>query len=126
MDRKVAVTACIFGVLAVISGAFGAHGLKAVLDETQLEQWKTAVSYQFYHTFALLFLSLFHVKSKLLNTAYWGFTLGIILFSGSIYLLSTRNITGFDWVFLGPVTPVGGLFFIIGWMCLLTAAIKSK
>lgn len=126
MNRKLVATACIFGVLAVISGAFGAHGLKAVLNEQQLEQWKTAVSYQFYHTFALLFLSLVNVKSKLLNTAYWGFTIGIILFSGSIYLLSTRNITGFDWPFLGPVTPVGGLFFIIGWLCLFIAAIKSK
>ena len=126
MNRKLVATACIFGVLAVISGAFGAHGLKAVLNEQQLEQWKTAVSYQFYHTFALLFLSLVNVKSKLLNIAYWGFTIGIILFSGSIYLLSTRNITGFDWPFLGPVTPVGGLFFIIGWLCLFIAAIKSK
>lgn len=126
MNRKLVATACIFGVLAVISGAFGAHGLKAVLNEQQLEQWKTAVSYQFYHTFALLFLSLVNVKSKLLNTAYWGFTIGILLFSGSIYLLSTRNITGFDWPFLGPVTPVGGLFFIIGWLCLFIAAIKSK
>ena len=126
MNRKLVATACIFGVLAVISGAFGAHGLKAVLNVQQLEQWKTAVSYQFYHTFALLFLSLVNVKSKLLNIAYWGFTIGIILFSGSIYLLSTRNITGFDWPFLGPVTPVGGLFFIIGWLCLFIAAIKSK
>ena len=126
MNRKILITACIFGVIAVIAGAFGAHGLKAVLNATELEQWRTAVSYQFYHTFALLFLSFIPLRNRFQNTAYWCFTFGIILFSGSIYLLATRTITNFHWPVLGPLTPIGGLFFIIGWLSMLVAAIKNK
>jgi len=126
MNRKIVITACIFGVIAVITGAFGAHGLKAALNATELEQWRTAVSYQFYHTFALLFLSLIPLSNRFQNIAYWCFTFGIILFSGSIYLLATRTITNFYWPVLGPLTPIGGFFFIIGWLSMLVAAIKNK
>ena len=126
MNRKIVITACVFGLIAVITGAFGAHGLKALLSATELEQWRTAVSYQFYHTFALLFLSLMPLRNRLQNIAYWCFSFGIILFSGSIYLLATRTITNFYWPALGPLTPIGGLFFIIGWLSMLAAAIKNK
>lgn len=126
MNRKILITASVFGVLAVILGAFGAHGLKEVLSEKDLETWKTGVSYHFYHTLSLLFLSLFGKDSRLIKVSYLAFTFGIILFSGSIYLLSTRSLTGLDWPFLGPVTPLGGLLFIIGWMSLLIKAIGNR
>jgi len=126
MDRKILITASLFGAIAVILGAFGAHGLKAVLEPKDLENWRTAVSYHFYHTFALLFLSLIRSKSRLITISYWTFSIGILLFSGSIYLLSTRAVTGLNWPFLGPITPLGGLLFIIGWVCLMITAIKNS
>ena len=127
MNKQIIFTASIFGLLAVIAGAFGAHGLKAILNADQLEVWHTAVQYQFYHVFALLFLSTFaHNKSKLINASYYLFTFGIIFFSGSLYLLACRDILGWGWlIYMGPVTPVGGLLFILGWLMLLLAAFKK-
>ncbi len=127
MNRKIIITASVFGIAAVILGAFGAHGLKARISVSDLENWKTGVSYHFYHTLALLFLStVAKYRDSFINIAYYAFSFGIIFFSGSLYLLSTRSITGFDAGFLGPVTPLGGLMFIIGWLFLLLAAIKNK
>jgi len=125
MNKRILLTASVFGLLAVILGAFGAHGLKASLTDAQLETWKTGVDYQFYHTLALLFLSLFPLGNKSAKTAFYAFSIGIILFSGSIYLLSTRSITGIHWPFLGPITPIGGMFFIAGWISLLISAFKK-
>ena len=127
MNRKIIVTASVFGILAVILGAFGAHGLKAKISASDLENWRTAVSYHFYHTLALLFLStLVRHRDGFINIAYYCFSLGILLFSGSLYLLATRAVTGLHAGFLGPVTPLGGLLFILGWVFLLLAAIKNK
>jgi uncharacterized membrane protein YgdD (TMEM256/DUF423 family) len=127
MNRQIIITASIFGLTAVVLGAFGAHALKALLSPTDLDAWKTAVSYQFYHTLALLFLSGFSkYRSRSIRFSYWAFSAGIILFSGSIYLLSFRAISGVNLSFLGPVTPVGGLLLILGWLFLLFAALKNK
>jgi len=126
MKRRILIAACVFGVLAVILGAFGAHGLKNNISLSDLENWKTAVSYHFYHTLALLFLAQAGTRNKWTSVAFIAFSLGIIFFSGSLYLLSTRTLTGFYWPVLGPVTPVGGLFFIIGWISLLVSGIKNN
>ena len=127
MNRQIIITAALFGLTAVIFGAFGAHALKASLSSADLEAWKTAVSYQFYHTLVLLFLSNFSkYRSRSIRFGYWSFTAGIILFSGSIYLLSLRSLIGINLSFLGPVTPVGGLLLILGWLFLLFAALKNK
>lgn len=127
MNRQIIITASVFGITAVLFGAFGAHALKAVLSPADLEAWKTAVSYQFYHTFALLFLSNFSkYRSRSIRFSYWAFSSGIVLFSGSIYLLALRSVTGINFSFLGPVTPIGGLLFILGWLFLLFAALKNK
>lgn len=99
---------------SVAIGAFGAHGLKEVLQRTQrLETFETAVKYQFYHSLGILFLGLllFHFQHKLINVAGFLFLVGIIIFSGSLYTLS---LTGVKW--LGAITPIGGLAFIIGWV----------
>lgn len=129
MNKRIIITAAFFGALAVILGAFGAHALKSILSNYGIEIWDKAVQYQFYHTFALLFLSTFaRYKNGLINFASYCFTFGIILFSGSLYLLALKDylqlgsITGI----LGPITPVGGLLFILGWIALLFAAIRDK
>jgi len=108
--------AALFGFLSVLIGAFGAHGLEGVLIENQrLETYKTAVNYQFYHTLALLLVGVL-MMSNPSNYLIWSakmFVFGILLFSGSLYLLSLTNYT-----FIGVVTPIGGLFFIFGWFAL--------
>lgn len=128
MNKQIIVTASFFGMLAVIAGAFGAHALKAILNAPQLETWHTAVQYQFYHVFALLFLSTFtRFKNNVVLTTYYLFTFGIILFSGSLYLLSCRQLLGWSWLpAIGPVTPVGGLLFIAGWFTLAIAGFRNK
>ena len=128
MNKRIIITASLFGALAVIAGAFGAHALRALLQPKQLEVWHTAVQYQFYHVFALLFLSTFsRFKNKLIVSTYYLFTFGIIFFSGSLYLLSCRDLLGMPGLIaLGPITPIGGLLFIIGWVMLALAAIRNK
>jgi uncharacterized membrane protein YgdD (TMEM256/DUF423 family) len=127
MNKNIIITAAIFGMLAVIAGAFGAHGLSKHIGPEQLNTWHTAVEYQFYHTFALLFLSTFaHSKNKLITTSYYLFTVGIIFFSGSLYLVATQEYLKVvlpTAVFI--ITPVGGLCFILGWLFLLLGALKK-
>jgi len=127
MNKRIILTAAFFGALAVVFGAFGAHSLKKIISLQSLETWHTAVEYQFYHVFALLYLSTFaRYKNKLISLAFIFFTLGIVLFSGSLYLLSLRETYALEVNFLGPVTPVGGACFIAGWVCLFLAALKDK
>lgn len=128
MNKPLIIIASAFGILAVILGAFGAHALKTQLDSAGLEVWKTAVSYHFFHTLVLLFVSLLPAdKSKPLKLAAWFFSLGILFFSGSLYLISTKDLLNMSGLsMLGPVTPIGGLFFILGWISLMFLAIKSK
>ncbi|WP_026904031.1 DUF423 domain-containing protein [Pedobacter glucosidilyticus] len=128
MNKRIIITAAFFGALAVILGAFGAHALKKILSVDSLDVWHTAVQYHFYHTFALLFLSTFaRYKNALINFSSYCFTGGILLFSGSLYILSLKDYMGWDGAsFLGPVTPIGGLLFILGWLSLLLAAFRDK
>ena len=128
MNKRIILTAAFFGALAVAIGAFGAHGLKNLIDPSSLAIWQKGVEYQFYHTFALLYLSTFaRYKNKLIGLSFMFFTSGILLFSGSLYLLALKDVyTGSIAQFIGPVTPIGGLCFIIGWVCLFLAAVKDK
>jgi uncharacterized membrane protein YgdD (TMEM256/DUF423 family) len=110
--------AAISGTLAVVAGAFGAHGLRDRLDATQLAAWSTASQYHLIHSAVLLALALYAVYAEKSIRLPAGLLLaGIVLFSGSIYLLV---LTGQRW--LGPVTPIGGLCLIAGWLSLLTLA----
>lgn len=127
MNRSIAITAALFGMIAVMTGAFGAHGLKTMVSPDQLQVWHTAVEYNFYHAFALLFLSLMiNTNSRWATASYYLFTFGIIFFSGSLYLLACRDILRLNAAFLGPITPFGGLLFIGGWASLAVAASRSK
>ena len=128
MNKQIILTASFFGVIAVIFGAFGAHGLEGKISEYHIDTWKTANQYHFYHTFALLFLSTFsRAKSQSIRVSFIFFTIGILLFSGSLYLLSVRELLGITKIsILGPITPLGGLCFIIGWVGLFIAALKNR
>ena len=121
--------AALFGGSAVVLGAFGAHLLKNQLSPEAIQVWNTAVSYQFYHSLSLLVAGLFIQKNqtdKLLKATVWFFCLGILLFSGSLYLLSTNELLGIQALkpILGPATPIGGVCFIIGWGCLFKGVPK--
>ena len=113
----------ISGALGVIIGTFGAHGLQNKLSDKMLTVYQTGVQYHFYHTFALLAVGLLALKfqSGLLTSSGWSFLVGLLLFSGSLYALSISGISK-----LGTITPVGGLFFIIGWALLATAVLKAR
>lgn len=128
MNKRIILTAAFFGMMAVVLGAFGAHGLSGRINEQALANWHTAVQYQFYHTFALLFLATFsRAKNVLIKLSYLSFTIGILFFSGSLYLLATRELTGLDAVhILGPITPLGGVAFVIGWGSLFLATLKGR
>jgi uncharacterized membrane protein YgdD (TMEM256/DUF423 family) len=128
MKRRIFVTASIFGAFGVIAGAFGVHSLQGRLSAPSLQVWNTAVQYQFYHVFALLALSsLSQYKTRLVKDCYYLFTAGIIFFSGSLYLLACQQLLGWDWLnFMGPVTPLGGVLFIGGWITMGIAATKTS
>jgi len=117
--------AAFFGIIAVIFGAFGAHALKTQLSANALENWKTAVNYQFVHALALLLLATLPIN-RLIRLSAWFFSLGIVCFSGSLYLLSIREILTINTAFVGPITPIGGLFFILGWLCIFFSAFKKN
>ena len=128
MKKKIFITASVLGGLAVIAGAFAAHGLQGRLSAKNMQVWNTAVQYQFYHVFALLALaSLDRYKTTLINNCYYLFTFGIVFFSGSLYLLASRDLLGWGWLHvIGPVTPLGGVFFIGGWITMGLVATKIK
>lgn len=127
MEKKILITGAVLGVTAIILGAFGAHALKKVLNAEQLVSFETGVRYQMYHALFLLFLgnlSLLTLKEK--SVIFYLAIVGVVLFSGSIYLLSTSGITGLKTKILGPITPIGGLFLIISWLYFLYALIVKN
>ena len=127
MDRKIFSTAAFFGMTAIILGAFGAHALKKVLTLDQLATFETGVKYQMYHALFLLFLGLNnHLTSKTKKTILIFTILGIIFFSGSIYLLATNALTSFDFKVIGFITPIGGLLLIVAWSILMLQFLKKK
>ena len=122
-------TAGLLGALAVVIGAFGAHGLKPHLDAYQLSVFEKGVQYQFYHSFALALTALASPIARHQNRLKWAgwlFALGILLFSGSLFLLGTRELLPFSVTWAGPVTPLGGLCFIGGWVFLALSSWGDK
>lgn len=127
MDKKIFSTAAFFGMTAIILGAFGAHALKKVLTLDQLATFETGVKYQMYHALFLLFLGLNnHLTLKTKKTILIFTILGIIFFSGSIYLLATNALTSFDFKVIGFITPIGGLLLIVAWSILMLQFLKKK
>jgi len=116
MEKKILLTALIMGIVAIVLGAFGAHGLKKLLTTDQLTTFEVGVRYQIYHALFLLFVvnnSFLTLKEK--TVVFYLALVGVILFSGSIYLLSTSTITSIKTKIIGPLTPLGGLLLIASW-----------
>ncbi len=123
MHKLFLILGSTFGGLAVMIGAFGAHALKDLLESGgRTETFETAVKYQFYHALALVLLGILmmNIKHNYYNYAGYSFTLGTIIFSGSLYILCLTGITKF-----GMITPIGGLFLVAGWALLLFGIIKT-
>ncbi|RXR21010.1 DUF423 domain-containing protein [Flavobacterium amnicola] len=116
MEKKILLTALCFGLASIVLGAFGAHALKKVMSPDQLGSFEVGVRYMMYHALFLLFVSstsflLPEQKNVVYNLA----LLGTLFFSVSIFLLSTSGISGVNFKFLGPITPIGGLLLIAAW-----------
>ena len=126
MQTKILSTAAILGLLAIILGAFGAHGLKQVLTPEQLVTFETGVKYQMYHALFLLFVGTIALSEKAKKMIYWFTAIGVVFFSGSIYLLSTQTVTGIDLKSIGIITPIGGLLLIIAWFWLFIDLMRKK
>jgi len=130
MHKKLIALAAFIAGLAVALGAFGAHGLqKITTDEKILHGYQTAVQYQMYHALALLSVGIFYfqLSGRWMKWVATLFIAGIILFSGSLYLITLLKIQESDAVkYAGPVTPLGGIFLITGWIILMIAAIRKS
>ena len=127
MKNIVLTIASLYGMIAIILGAFGAHAFKKFLPDEKLASFEVGVRYQMYHALFLLFVgttSMVNEKSKkiILNLV----LIGVLFFSGSIYLLATPAVTSIDFRFLGPITPIGGLLLIAAWTVLFFNIYKQK
>lgn len=122
-NQTILISGALFMALGVLLGAFGAHALKKVLAPEMLAIYKTGVDYQFYHALGLLLIGLigFQIDSKWLRWSGKLIIIGIVIFSGSLYALSISGIK-----ILGAITPIGGLSFVAGWICLAVGIVKQK
>lgn len=127
LDRNIMATGAFIAAVTIAIGAFGAHGLKQMIDASSLATFEVGVRYQMYHSIAILLLGLAPwISERAKKTVFWTFILGILLFSGSIYLLSLNSVLPFNALKIGFITPIGGLFFIIGWLSWGFSLIKLK
>jgi len=131
MTKNILIKAGVLGCTAVLGGAFGAHALKEILSPEHLVSFQTGVRYQMIHAVVLLFLFMIVNKKKFESKyfllaakfIFWG----VILFSGSIYILTLKNIIGLEALkFAGPITPLGGLLIITGWVFVVWGGVKIK
>lgn len=128
MNKKNLTTAAFLGFTAIALGAFGAHGLKELVSPEQIATFETGIRFQMYHALLLLFLGiskdLFTSKTK--NIIFILVTLGVVLFSGSIYGLATNELTAFDFKKIALITPLGGTLLILAWGWMFVSFIKMK
>lgn len=127
MNRKILITASILGLLSVVLGAFGAHGLKQLVSAESLVTFETGVKYQMYHAIMLLFVGMntnlsVQIKRSILILV----LVGILFFSGSIYGLSTNELSSFDFKKIALITPVGGILLISAWLVMIIGFLKNK
>ena len=126
-DKNIVVTAAFLTAITIGLGAFGAHGLKDLVEPQSINTFETGVRYQMYHCIGLLILGLMvSIPLKTKRTIFWLFIVGMIFFSGSIYLLSLNAILPFNAARIGFITPIGGLLFIVGWVWWGSAMLKLK
>jgi len=127
MDRKIFLLACVTGGLGIVLGAFAAHGLKPLISGSALESFNTGIRYQMYHSFLLFFIGLTTaLKSSQKSILLKLILTGLVLFSGSIYVLATNDLTSFNFKVIGFITPVGGLILITSWLLLFIYFFKKN
>jgi uncharacterized membrane protein YgdD (TMEM256/DUF423 family) len=127
MNKKLISTGALFGMIAIVLGAFGAHALKKTLLPEQLLTFETGVRYQMYHALFLIFIGMLgDLTEKTKKIIFSLVVFGVLLFSGSIYLLATNTMTSFDFKVIGFVTPIGGLLLILAWGVLFLHFLKKK
>ncbi|MDA0177669.1 DUF423 domain-containing protein [Mesoflavibacter profundi] len=127
MNKRILILAAILGLTSVIIGAFGAHGLKQVLNADQLQTFEVGVRYQMYHALFLLFTGLTDkITLKAKSAIFYLILVGVIFFSGSIYGLATNDLTGFDFKKIAFITPIGGSLLIASWIIILLNFFKLK
>jgi len=127
MDKKLKLLGIVFGLTAVIIGAFGAHGLEGKIDADSINSFETGVKYQMYHALLLLILG-FTLKpnARFITAIFYLFLSGILCFSVSIYFLATNALTPFfDFTTIGFITPIGGTLLIAGWVLMLISFVKE-
>jgi uncharacterized membrane protein YgdD (TMEM256/DUF423 family) len=127
MNKKILITATLLGLISIVLGAFASHGLKNTISEDSLRSFEVGVKYQMYHAVFLFFISQFSfLKLKTKKIILILTVLGTILFSMSIYLLTTSSLTGLNFKPFGFLTPIGGLLLIFAWGLLLFSILKEK
>jgi uncharacterized membrane protein YgdD (TMEM256/DUF423 family) len=127
MNKKLLVTGSILGVISIVLGAFASHGLEKLITKDAIETFQTGVRYQMYHALLLLFVGQsLTISTKLKQWIFILTTIGVVLFSGSIYGLSTNELTRFDFKVIGFITPIGGFLLICSWVIMLLGFLKFK
>ncbi len=127
MKKNILITAALLGLTAIVLGAFAAHGLKSLISESSIATFETGVRFQMYHALFLLFIGLTTVLSAKSQKLIFLLTLiGVVCFSGSIYLLATNELTAFDFKRIALVTPLGGTLLIAAWASMLVGIVKTK
>ncbi len=127
MNKTILATGLVLGVLAVVLGAFGAHGLKKVIGPAEIATFETGIKYQMYHALFLMVLSVLpSISGGTKQLVFYLVLVGVLLFSGSIYFLATNSITSFDFKKIGFITPIGGTTLIAAWCVLLYSVLTKK
>ena len=127
MNKIILVSASVFGLLAIILGAFASHGLKELISAESLQTFETGVRYQMYHAIVLLFIGITtHFNKRTKQLLYYLIVIGILFFSGSIYGLATNDLSDFDFRNIGLITPIGGFLLIVSWGIMLINFFKMK
>lgn len=127
MNKRVLGTAAFLGMLSVILGAYGAHGLEKLVDSESVDTFNTGVEYQMYHALLLMMVGMTNFLShKSKQIIFYLVVFGILFFSGSIYGLSTNELSGFDFKTIAFITPIGGLLLIVSWAMLLIKFLQYK
>lgn len=126
MNKKILLAGSIFGFLAVLIGAFGAHGLEKLLDTAAIATFETGVTYQMYHALLLLILPMLPLTARSKKLLFFLIVVGVLFFSGSIYALATNDLTFFDFKKIALITPLGGTLLIVAWGVLITGFLKKN
>ncbi|MAB48371.1 MULTISPECIES: DUF423 domain-containing protein [Winogradskyella] len=127
MNKRILVAGTILGILGIVLGAFGAHGLEKLVDADAVNTFETGVRYQIYHAFFLLILggtNFVNLKTK--KIVFYLVIVGVLFFSGSIYGLATNELSSFDFKTIAMITPIGGLLLILSWVMVLIGIMRNK